>query len=538
MPRALVTAAAFLMVIAFCEWPLLRPGIFEGWDIRCHLMRIQSLAEALREHIFLARFHASMGFGYGYGIGFFYPDFFLYIPAVLILMGVSLEAAYKIFSVLIWCAMFWCTYYSVRKLTRSHGSALFAAAVYVCSHEILAVQYVNNDVGAMTGSIFLPLAFISMYLLMTRGDYAFQLAVAFTGMILSHTLTAFMAFIVCCVIMLVYAGNLIHHRERLLKLLTAVIGTLIVTCWYWLPMWEQFRVQTYQVATPWEFAREHLQSLEGYTHKEVFNFMATIVGVITGVVLLLRKKDDRIILFSGLSAAIMLIAAFYPFWYFMEVVLHVQLLQVTDRLMRVVAACTAISIGCISADLTLGHRVKQGATVAVIVLEMVLTFTGLAPLVPAQGMTYLTDVEAGNIAGFGAGNEWLPLDTDRDKLTNPETAYDSNGRAVQGQKLHIDNQYVFTANISRGYYDVPYIYYRGFQAIGQNGQRYEVDKGDRNGLLRVFMPQNGKGTDTITVSYKGTKYQRLSHLITILGILIIAGIYVAWRRVYSRNTAK
>ena len=38
-----------------------------------------------------------MANGYGYGTGFFYPNFFLYIPAILGLLGVEFILAYKIF---------------------------------------------------------------------------------------------------------------------------------------------------------------------------------------------------------------------------------------------------------------------------------------------------------------------------------------------------------------------------------------------------------------------------------------------------------
>ena len=66
-----------------------------GSDAPFHLARIESLNQALQMGIFPVKVHPSLAYSYGYGVGIFYPDFFIYLPAVLRMAGCSLEVSYK-----------------------------------------------------------------------------------------------------------------------------------------------------------------------------------------------------------------------------------------------------------------------------------------------------------------------------------------------------------------------------------------------------------------------------------------------------------
>lgn len=79
-----------LMVLgaaAFSCMPLLWGGVFDGHDMLFHLNRIEGIASGLRCGQFPVRIHASTLLGYGYAASEFYPELFLYIPAILRNMG-------------------------------------------------------------------------------------------------------------------------------------------------------------------------------------------------------------------------------------------------------------------------------------------------------------------------------------------------------------------------------------------------------------------------------------------------------------------
>ena len=60
---------------------MLLPGLPYGSDDTFHLGRFYSLGMAIRNGIFPAQIRPILCYRYGYGEGFFYSDFFLYLPA-------------------------------------------------------------------------------------------------------------------------------------------------------------------------------------------------------------------------------------------------------------------------------------------------------------------------------------------------------------------------------------------------------------------------------------------------------------------------
>lgn len=66
-----------------------------------------------------------------------------------------------------------------------------------------------------------------------------------------------------------------------------------------------------------------------------------------------------------------------------------------------------------------------------------------------------------------------------------------------------------------------YIWYKGFAAYDSAGNSFDIEKNLDTGLVEVHMPEDGQGIEKITVSYVGTKYQKLAYCGSILGILML-----------------
>jgi uncharacterized membrane protein len=124
----------FLAALAVVLPLLLKDGIPFGNDASFHLSRVVSIAEGLKNGIFLPGVYADYFNGYGYGNGLFYPDFFLYIPAVLSLLGMPAITAYKAFLILLTGAMACTMYLSVKSVWRSDFAASASTVLYLlCS---------------------------------------------------------------------------------------------------------------------------------------------------------------------------------------------------------------------------------------------------------------------------------------------------------------------------------------------------------------------------------------------------------------------
>ena len=154
-----------LLIIVIAYWTNFLPGLYEGSDLSFHLNRIDSLAESLRNGVFPVKLHATRAFGYGYGVGFFYCNFFLYLPALLINCGMSLLASYKIFRFLIYIAMYVAMGFVVFKLTNNVEIAFMVSSIYIISEKVIGVMYNSGGLSEAVALVFLPLAIGGMYIL-------------------------------------------------------------------------------------------------------------------------------------------------------------------------------------------------------------------------------------------------------------------------------------------------------------------------------------------------------------------------------------
>ena len=69
------------------------------------------------------------------------------------------------------------------------------------------------------------------------------------------------------------------------------------------------------------------------------------------------------------------------------------------------------------------------------------------------------------------------------------------------------------------------IWYKGFEALTENGEKLKVSQNPENGMVRVFTDMNTGGEQEnaiedqkITVYYKGTLLQVISYIATVIGV--------------------
>ncbi|MEG0377196.1 MAG: 6-pyruvoyl-tetrahydropterin synthase-related protein, partial [Eubacterium sp.] len=168
-------------------------GIPFGNDASFHLSRVASLAEGLKNGVLFPGVYADYFEGMGYGNGLFYPDLFLYIPAVLMVMGVSNIGAYKIFLILLTFLVPLSMYYSVKHVWKSDFGAAISALLYLFCSFFRTDLYLRSSIGEVLAFVFLPLIVAGLWQIII-GDYNKWrlLTLSFSGLILSHVLSAVM----------------------------------------------------------------------------------------------------------------------------------------------------------------------------------------------------------------------------------------------------------------------------------------------------------------------------------------------------------
>lgn len=233
-------AIIFLMCfigVTVASLPLFGNTVF-GVDVQdtfFHTQRIWSVKNALEAGQFPVRLYSEIYNGYGYGASLFYPDIFLYIPAVLCMLGLPLAASYNIFLMLINAATMVVSYYSYRKITGSKMIGALAALLYVLSTYRLLDLYTRASIGECLALIFCPLALCGLTCIANKEyDKWWILALSYTGLMQSHIIS----FVMMAVVAVLYA--IFHMKaytcgKAVWAVSKAVLLVMAVNAWFLVP---------------------------------------------------------------------------------------------------------------------------------------------------------------------------------------------------------------------------------------------------------------------------------------------------------------
>lgn len=528
---------AFLTIlIAFS--PYIRQDLIVGSDYPFHLARIETLAQNLSYGLFPNKVHVDLCYGYGYGVGFFYPDFFLYIPAIFMLLGFSLEVAFKLFAGILLSAIFLSMFYCVYRLTYDRYAALAAAAVFLFSNQVLGSFYYSFTLGTSTALIFIPLAICGMYLFLAQDENPWILGLGFTGLLYSHVLSTFLAVIICFILLLIYFKKLFRTPRKIGLLLVTVLSVSALTASFWLPMLEQLFAQTFRLSEPWTWVDDNVLLLSRLIHTEGFGWTLTILVLLSGFHVICPPTPDSSAHLSDQQTAskkglrtfycfgliLYLLPVCGKFWQIFRPMF--KFLQFPNRLLVPAAVLMIFAAGILfSSTITSKH---QKRIVSMLLLAVAL-YTGMNYIGDSFEMTedFGGRILYHEIAGLGAGEEYLPIETTRDNLTTPNLAFSELGGAISGTR--INEVFLFPASPESDYYDVPFVWYKGYRACTDSGMQLETVKNPENGLVRVLTDSLEQPT-TISVYYSGTTLSKISCTISIFSFLILLGCAVLYLR--------
>lgn len=535
-----------VITLLFCMLPNFFPGIPQASDEPFHLARIQSLADALRSGIFPVKVHPQLCYSLGYGVGFFYDNAILYFPAVLCLAGVPLEISYKIFIATLFALMEGAMFYSCFRICGKEDISVFCACMFLLSNRITGQLYTDFTIGNLCGAVFLPLAVAGLYLWITKERGLNLFVAGFTGLLYSHAITTLLAFTVC-VLILLFRIHRVFHWKIIWGLIRASLLVLFLSTAYWLPMLQQFHVQTYKSAAPWTREDENVESLSGLVTdvRGIGILMLTVLFLTLFLIIYdtfkTKKMKSRLhdgVLFLALGILFTILPCCYSFWHFMNV--YIALIQFPARLFLPASVLILFSFAVTLSEVSISQKkIVVINTILCIAGAVIVGITVYPDAFRNINRTIVQEVENYEIAGAGAGQEWLPVECNLDELKqNTTDAIAGDGERVTGVKENYSREFTFTASPGKQYYDVPYIYYRGYSAVDENGNQYEVDKNSDTGMTRVFIPDDLNETVRITVTYTGTRYQTVSYLVSLFTLVLLTWYGIMKKRRVSSQRKK
>lgn len=533
--QKIIRATVFLITVFIVCIPLLSVGLPKGHSVYFHLLRIEGLKDGLLSGQFPVRINPLFFNGYGYGVPMFYPDVFLYLPAVLRIAGVGIEASCKIYIAVVSAALFISTYYCGKGITKSNNAALVAAVAFSLSHYFLSNIYIRFDIGELTSFVFLPFIVYGLYNFIHEDfDKPWLFLLGFIGLVFTHLISVVLSFLACCVITLFGFRRL--TLKKLLALAVIMIATVGITCWFWLPLIEQYLTQSfntdftvlgslrYTAADP-----AQMFSLTGGLTSIGFIFLFLLPLRILFIKIPMDKDKMRAIDWCLIIGFVLIFCSskLFPWELFQPMLGNI---QIPWRLYALASLFLSFAMGYITDNLK--YHIKIGfvlifvAASAVVNLQNTADFTRFPPEYYSEASnTYPPD-----------GREYFPYlmsykeYAQIESLTSSTEVLTDTGASLSYNKTGI----MLTIDYKKSeYINIPLVYYKGYTAVydGPNGAETLVIDGPR---FRVNT--SGLQDGTVIVDYEGTNLQKASLGISAVFIISFCMRYMVTLR--SRRSVK
>ena len=559
-------------LVIFQSLPMFAGFLFSGHDLSFHLSRIEGIASGLAAHEFPVKIYPSLLNGQGYADGVFYGDLLLYLPAVLRLVGFSLQASYQIFVVLLNLATVLIAYWCFGKMTNSRTIGLLGAALYSLNLYRLTNLYVRAAVGEYSAMTFLPLILYALWAAFTLPTDApgykklwIPGVIGYSGLIVTHILTCGMAAIFTILACLICIRK-VFRKETFAVLAKIVIYTTLACLWFLVPFADYMFTDKFRV-TEDGFSIWHtiVQSAEPL---QVMSFFAKAGGAATvladgirddmsftvGGALLLGSLILPLLCLDpkhphsskGRTAAMCLILGwiamwmateFFP-WYTLSEVLpplgtFYSTMQYGWRFLALTGVFLAAGVS-LALLLLKQHNLKIfSVTASILCTLMILTsgyfFQDLFQTKDSRFFYEMSDIIATTdhtsyekqLYQIVMG-EYLPIDSHPDELWLQITpSYNGDALSVSdyaktGLTAHFS---VTNSSDSEQPMTLPFISYKGYRAYSSEGQ-LPVSRAE-NKQVQVSIPAGFSGN--VTVRFVEPIYWRVAEAVSLVFVLILFG---------------
>ncbi len=503
----------FLITMILVCIPFCIRGTYYEIDTQAHMKRIEAIAQGIRD----GQWPVIVGPNYANQYGelvVLQPDLFLYIPAFLRLLNVTIPTAYNIYMIIVNIATAVAAVVCGERYFTSLRWGIVAAVFYLVEpFRLYVIMGLGAGAGMGTALIFLPFLIVGLHETMDRGGFRWKyLAVGLWGMACSHV----MGFALAALVTLIYI--LFHVRQLFDKgvfkaLLKAAVLFVILTIGVLAPFVGYYFTDWNREALAWtDFY--HFPAEIG---REIMNCVTLLVIVISYFAV--RKtahitRFGRGVFWSGFITVVMSFNVF-PWILFKNIPFVDTFLSMMQYPMRfhftatLPMAFVAAEAACSNMDSRKKHRKA--------VMYSIVGLLGIGAIVnyyiffrseklfddPATGEinTLMEDYLPG-----GTLTEWYETDTgdfsDYDKVA----AY-----SYSKINTHIDCTY--TSADEGQYMEFPLFYYEGYEAYDQAGNPLKVEKGERN-RVRVYLTKSDE-VQELHLRFK------VSHLYTVLFIFSV-----------------
>ena len=545
----IIFVATFLSILVCQRY--LNNIIIYAHDIGYHLNRIMQISEGLNNGRFPILIHSGLLHNLGYANPLFYPELFLYIPAIIMsITHIHVLSAYKLFLIIISFFTFLSMYYTSKKIFEKKEIAYLSGILYTFSLYRLTDIYVRGALGELIAFIFLPLLIYGLYnVIFEKSDKWFFICIGFWGLINSHVLSFIIMIPIVLTICILNVDIIVKNKKVFFKLLIAACVSILLCIGYIGPMMEQkslgiYKVDVHDADTPqalYERANSLSMALsssvksgfsvDSSTRDDGMSSGIGLVLIVLALCILYRKNVNGNNRFEIQGIAIGMVVLvmttkLFPWNHFGAL----SLIQFPYRL-NIIPTVLFSLIGA-----NIAYELFEDKRTACTLLSIILIiFSGYMisniniNFNPEKATSFEDLVSISKGADREVGNaEYIPVTANEnsDDLTlynihekNVSIPFTQNGSNIEFEYSGSNNK--FEVN-------VPLIYYKGYNAQikDNNGNitKLEVVHNTENG--HVLIKGDKSLTGTVEVKYKMTIIQKICYTISCLTLIILIGFII------------
>ena len=523
-------------------WMLLLPYTVARHDTYFHLTRLESLVEAIQNGHWLPRMYPHIYQDFGYAVSLFYSDFLLYIPAALMLLGMSTLTSFKIFETLVVLATTLSAYYCANRLLKNRDAAAITAMLYTGSSYFAVDMFIRGALGESQAFIFMPFCLLGMYnAVFGDAKDRMPLIIGFTGLVLSHNLSLMLTALFFAIFLLLNIVRLFREPNRIWELVKSSVTVMLLTAFFLFPMVEQLLTESFfstyhcKIWNPGKAAIRVRNLFVGanYTSDPVFTpslGLTMLAAFLICLFLFFHKPKDDLHRFSscmflGACASLFACTSIFP-WYPLDPYLNI--IQFPSRMFLFVTLFLSFGVGVWwSRKVSLTGR-KAAAVLALCAILCAAQFSfvtasGLQVALDADSIMTDTSYMPFWDENYLNGNNNRQLWRDRDLYVN--TVRGVNGPVEYTMERDYDHRYItFSGNTTDNALEVAAVYFRGYRAVDTaTGEQLPV-RPSKNGWLEVDIGTRPSGD--LVIDYYGTTIQHISPYITLAFVLGLLAWYL------------
>lgn len=496
------------------------PGIKKGDDIYFHLSRISAISDNIKNHRFIGVYSEYFN-GYGYANGLFYPDLFLYIPAILKTLGMNIINSYKVFLILINFLSIFSIYITIKGISKNKYASILGSIIYAFAPYRLVDIYERAALGEALAFIFIPLIIYGIYEIIYKDKQKFYiLTLGMTGLILSHIVSTYIMGIVLFILCLINIKKLLKEN-RIIYLIISALITLLLTSYFILPMLEQMKSQIFYYSntpniTEFQLSKRTvpiyllflgIPNLRKAILKKYW--VPSGIGIIFVYLIYKKIKTKKTTDFINhtyrISIIFLLLTAIKPFWDIEIIKKILYPIQFPWRLYMVPTLLLTIS-----GSILISKEESKKTIRNIFLISMISLISMFVICIIPPRIKQIEEYDASYA-------EYLPKEINKEYIKNRNIIITSNNEVEHSfTKKGTEMQIEYKQDSEDTYLELPLIYYKGYKAYDKKTEM-ETFKTE-NGLLAIKI--NNKKAGTINVSYKGTTLARITKITSLVSLTI------------------